>query len=831
MNFLKKMENLLEQVDSQAAKTIQSPKTVLPTMLSTGAIGRSREPGMFDASTQELIDEDFDLDLSLTDIEPERPLPRSVSTPAVRQPPRIRAEQQQRQQVLPRVEAKPRPVERKQVEDEFFGDVGAAAAAPAKATTATVSSWDDWEDELSPTAADAPAENETEGEIEGEMEVGSDRDTETEGETADVAVAGENHAGENTETAVDSETEVESDTQLTAVASLLSIDDTLAEPKAETKIEETARDRERATAAPLSPQSPPLSPPLSHVTEGQRDERESGAVRRLETKLRDTAAELEDARAELSELTTEKSNLAVECRLAKSRFASLQQKAKELSDRHSKLQQVMKGSQAQMKRLQEEKTLLSAKVDTLEKQREKLDAELRARDSQQVQLQAALEEKENELAALQERTSELSVQLEHYGSVQRELEVGKTRHLEEEASRREELENELEQRRAEQQREREEASQRRQALEEEVAQLSGTLNGTMEELQRLREQRQRDTAEIKRYIKDTSALRQELTGYKKRAAQVLQEKDTQILNLSQPSLDSGDDFDSAPTQANALRSDEEVIEIIAERDQLADQLHVAEQRLQALSESLMEVERQAAEEQELLRVELDEAQAGLEQERARIKQFQLDRLSLSKELAAAREKLDNLHLAHRKELEAKEAAVEKLKRKMQLQANSSSSESELEERLQQMTDNIIKKQTIIDTLTSENAALQMHLESKLQSDDGGSGLSYHRGGDAPPAYDRRAEAVEYEEMGRERDTDRVTPLMTLVPNLALSDSFLAQQVKKSAAFIDNLTAQVNQLLRQHPSARLSLGIYLIAVHVYILFSFFAAGEVIAESAE
>eukprot|EP00041_Stephanoeca_diplocostata_P027422 m.753535 g.753535 ORF g.753535 m.753535 type:complete len:776 (-) comp23172_c0_seq1:247-2574(-) len=299
-----------------------------------------------------------------------------------------------------------------------------------------------------------------------------------------------------------------------------------------------------------------------------------------------------------------------------------------------------------------------------------------------------------------------------------------------------------------------------------------------------------------------TALATEFAEYKTKVTQVLQMKDKTITALeggaaATATTDAGDpDAGGAPTAAHVLEARVGVLE--AENAQLRSDLREAEAQQQ---EDVELAEGQFRELEQALK-DVQGAKVALEKDHQQLAQANAQAL----EDAVRQKELLAKESAHKdSEMVALQEELAQLKR-----STVGSATLDLETKVRQLTDNVVKKQGQIEALSSERSSLALQLEEmerrrrqdiRIQmpppSTSGTSRTKFRRGG---------GDDDEYDSIGR--------ALQAIMGDSA--NSGVGRSVKGAAVTLDAVSVQFMVFLRRYAAARLMTIVYLIMVHLWVM---------------
>ncbi|KAJ4918855.1 hypothetical protein JOQ06_021848 [Pogonophryne albipinna] len=285
----------------------------------------------------------------------------------------------------------------------------------------------------------------------------------------------------------------------------------------------------------------------------------------------------------------------------------------------------------------------------------------------------------------------------------------------------------------------------------------------------------------------------ELQDYKHKAARILQSKEKLISSLKEGSgLDSLDGSGGAAAlELEDLKHEREMQK--EETQKLQGQLHTLRIEIQDL-ESQAVTEADAWREQQL---QLEESQSF--QSRAK-KEAEAEAERYKQELQYLEEEQHRAKATLQSRIKDREEDIQKLRNQLTNKALSSSSQTELENRLHQLTETLIQKQTMLEALGTEKSALvfQMErLETQLKSWEGGhsGGASINMSNLEGPAARQRNAPVLF--------SDQESP-------------GVYGKVRKAASSIDRFSIRLGIFLRRYPMARVFVILYIALLHLWVM---------------
>ncbi|XP_061651631.1 golgin subfamily A member 5 [Phyllopteryx taeniolatus] len=289
------------------------------------------------------------------------------------------------------------------------------------------------------------------------------------------------------------------------------------------------------------------------------------------------------------------------------------------------------------------------------------------------------------------------------------------------------------------------------------------------------------------------AAKDELQDYKHKASRILQSKEKLISSLKEGSgLDTLDGSGAAALEMEELRHENELQR--EEIQKLQVQVHSLRTELQDLeSQSLAEAEtwRQQTAQFEEQQAALSRVKQELEAEVERHKQ----------ELQYVEEEHNHAKTTLQSRVKDREDEIQKLRNQLTNKTLSSSSQTELENRLHQLTETLIQKQTMLEALGTEKSSLVFQLErleQQLKNTQGGPST----GG---PAINMS---------GVEGPGARQRNIPVLFNNEESPGMY--GKVQKAASTIDRFSIRLGIFLRRYPMARVFVILYMAVLHLWVM---------------
>uniref|UniRef100_A0A1A8LEP0 Golgin subfamily A member 5 n=1 Tax=Nothobranchius pienaari TaxID=704102 RepID=A0A1A8LEP0_9TELE len=288
------------------------------------------------------------------------------------------------------------------------------------------------------------------------------------------------------------------------------------------------------------------------------------------------------------------------------------------------------------------------------------------------------------------------------------------------------------------------------------------------------------------------SAKQELQDYKHKASRILQSKEKLISSLKEGSgLDILDGSGTMILELEELRHEKEL-----QREEI--------QKLQAqvstLRSEIQDVENQALAETETWReqqVQLQEQQAlqnwAKQELEAEVERYKHELQYLEDEQHRAKSTLQI-------RIKDREDEIQKLRNQLTNKTISSSSQTELENRLHQLTETLIQKQTMLEALGTEKSSLVFQLErleQQLKSAQGGQsgGPTINMSNLEGPGARQRNVPVLFSD----QDSRGVYG-----------------KVRKAASTIDRFSIRLGIFLRRYPMARVFVILYMAVLHLWVM---------------
>ncbi|CAL9686866.1 unnamed protein product [Knipowitschia caucasica] len=485
------------------------------------------------------------------------------------------------------------------------------------------------------------------------------------------------------------------------------------------------------------------------------------------------------------------SSLRLENQLLHSEVASLNQEMASVIQRAKDLQDELNQSRLRADKWNSEHSVTDRNLRELRSQVDDLKEALSAKDGQLAVLKIRLDEADQLLkcrnVALEEAQKEKSQIMQDHteGSSMHSqaLETMQDRLRETELSLRREQESYRQMQ--------SEYSARLSKLETERQTLAETVTAserrTSEEKLRIDDFQQ----QLKSAKAESETAKQELQEYKQKAARILQSKEKLISSLKEGSgLDTLDGSGTMTLELEELRHEKEMQR--EEIQKLQGQVLTLRTEVQDLENQAM-AEAETWREQQVHLQEQQTAQTRVKQElEAEVERYKQEVQYLEEEQHRVKSSLQS-------RIKDREDEIQKLRNQL-TNKTISNSQTELENRLHQLTETLIQKQTMLEAIGTEKNSLVFQLERLEQQ------LKAAQGGQSGAA------SINMNALEGPSARQRSTPVL-----FGDQDSpGVYGKVRKAASTIDRFSIRLGIFLRRYPMARVFVILYMAALHLWVM---------------
>lgn len=304
------------------------------------------------------------------------------------------------------------------------------------------------------------------------------------------------------------------------------------------------------------------------------------------------------------------------------------------------------------------------------------------------------------------------------------------------------------------------------------------------------------STQLKNANRNLDLLQQEYSDYKQKAQRILQSKEKLIASLKEGNFE---EDNTEKLEASSAILNAEVDGIKQENELLWEELRRA-------NEVVM---RHRAEIQELEKISQNDLSVSQEQNKAlneqlmteilRKEETQLLNSHLKEELQFFKDDLSKTKSSLQSRIQDREIEMEKLRRQLTAKSLSTVSQEELESRLHALTENLIQKQTLVETLSTEKSSLVLQLERREQ------------------------QLKEAQQFGSQSHTYVGVHNTEMEPKPVKSaflenpfDSPFTRKVKRVYGNIDAFSIRLGIFFRRYPITRVFVIIYMLFLHFWVM---------------
>ncbi|NXF17147.1 GOGA5 protein, partial [Rhodinocichla rosea] len=320
---------------------------------------------------------------------------------------------------------------------------------------------------------------------------------------------------------------------------------------------------------------------------------------------------------------------------------------------------------------------------------------------------------------------------------------------------------------------------------------------TAAERKYLDEKRRAD--ELQQQVKVTKShlesAKQELTDYKQKATRILQSKEKLINSLKEGSGIEGLDSNTASTV--------ELEELRHERDTQREEIQKLMGQIQQMRAELQDMETQQVSEAESVREQLQDLQEQISAQKMAKQEAEAELERQKQELRYTEEELYRTKNTLQSRIKDREEEIQKLRNQLTNKTLSSSSQTELENRLHQLTETLIQKQTMLESLSTEKNSLVYQLERLEQQLKAVQGTSANGPSINMAGID-----------GAEGARLRSVPVLFGDADTGMAGMY--GRVRKAASTIDQFSIRLGIFLRRYPIARVFVIIYMALLHLWVM---------------
>ncbi|XP_070578497.1 golgin subfamily A member 5-like [Ptychodera flava] len=487
------------------------------------------------------------------------------------------------------------------------------------------------------------------------------------------------------------------------------------------------------------------------------------------------------------------SSLELENKLLKNEVSSLNQEMASVVQRAKSAQQEVSRLRSQINSRSSQITESDGIIRQLRNREEDLMEALSAKDSQLAVLRVRLEDADKELKAKREVTERLQTENERIlkdhddssGIQGQALDSLREKLHESEAA----LRREQEAYKSAQA----EAMARQNKLEQEHRSLAESLTSFQQKYNSEKGHSHELSVQLKTAKSNLESVKTEMNDYKQKATRILQSKDKLINSLKEanPSLDKG------------TVSEIELEELHQDRDNLKEELQQANMKIENLRSEMQDLEFQSQTDSDIAQEQIQDLEQQLSDGKRQVKEVETELAEKSDELKYLQQEQLRQKTNFQVRLQDREDEIQKLRHQLTTKTMSTTTQSELENRLHALTESLIQKQTMLETLSTEKNSLVVQLERlEKQSDEA----------EAIKAIRNHTHTVTMEE-SEEGIRQRNMPTFLYE---SPGDTGVTRSMKVAANTLDRFSVRLGIFLRRYPIARLFVIFYMILLHVWVM---------------
>lgn len=312
-------------------------------------------------------------------------------------------------------------------------------------------------------------------------------------------------------------------------------------------------------------------------------------------------------------------------------------------------------------------------------------------------------------------------------------------------------------------------------------------------LQKVQEGLKQSAAELQEALNNSKAecglAQKELIEYRTKAQRILQEKENFISQLK----------DGIHTDTEENVQEVELKQITKERNLFCEEASRFSSQLTAVRHELAALEQHLVEEQEAASEAQHQLAQQLQVEREKREELECEVSRLNEELRYTREDITRAKTSHLSDIADKEVELKRLRSQISYRGKCGDQSKDEGQRIQQLTENLMKKQALLETISTEKNSMMYkieHLERQLSES------SIFRS--------RKCGLPFLEEPERRPSFLEESPF----------DGVAARQVKRAYSSLDKLSIRVGVALRRYPVARIFVLIYMVMLHFWVFLVLF-----------
>ncbi|XP_009247691.3 golgin subfamily A member 5 isoform X2 [Pongo abelii] len=301
--------------------------------------------------------------------------------------------------------------------------------------------------------------------------------------------------------------------------------------------------------------------------------------------------------------------------------------------------------------------------------------------------------------------------------------------------------------------------------------------------------------QVKLYKLNLESSKQELIDYKQKATRILQSKEKLINSLKEGSGFEGLDSSTA----NSM----ELEELRHEKEMQREEIQKLMGQIHQLRSELQDMEAQQVNEAESAREQLQDLHDQIAGQKASKQELETELERLKQEFHYIEEDLYRTKNTLQSRIKDRDEEIQKLRNQLTNKTLSNSSQSELENRLHQLTETLIQKQTMLESLSTEKNSLVFQLERLEQQMNSTSGSSSNGSSINMSGIDNG-------------EGTRLRNVPVLFNDTETNLAGMYGKVRKAASSIDQFSIRLGIFLRRYPIARVFVIIYMALLHLWVM---------------
>ncbi|XP_006208280.1 golgin subfamily A member 5 [Vicugna pacos] len=301
--------------------------------------------------------------------------------------------------------------------------------------------------------------------------------------------------------------------------------------------------------------------------------------------------------------------------------------------------------------------------------------------------------------------------------------------------------------------------------------------------------------QVKMLKSSVESSKQELIDYKQKATRILQSKEKLISSLKEGSGFEGLDSSTA----NSM----ELEELRHEKEMQREEIQKLMGQVHQLRSELQDMEAQQVSEAESAREQLQDLQDQIAGQKASKQELEAELDRQKQDFHYMEEDLYRTKNTLQSRIKDREDEIQKLRNQLTNKTLSNSSQSELENRLHQLTETLIQKQTMLESLSTEKNSLVFQLERLEQQMNSTTGSSSNGSSINMSGVDSG-------------EGTRLRNVPVLFNDTETNLAGMYGKVRKAASSIDQFSIRLGIFLRRYPIARVFVIIYMALLHLWVM---------------